>query len=54
MTQKCIQHVMEENLSLLKDLSEFKEWTLQIHDFNIKNVLIDKLDDIVNNVTVQS
>ena len=35
-------------MSLLKDLSEFKEWTLQIHDFNTKNVLIDKFDDIVN------
>ena len=32
----------------LKDLLELKEQNLQIHDFNIKNVYIDKLDDIVN------
>ena len=39
---------MKENLLLLKDLLKLKDQNLQIHDINIKNVYIDKLDDKVN------
>ena len=40
---------MQENLLLLKDLLEpLKKQNLQLHDFNIKNVFLDKLEDIVN------
>ena len=55
--QKCIKHIMNENLLLLKDLLG----TLRIRFLSIwpqcqKNVYINKLDDIVNeyNNTYQS
>ena len=39
---------MKGNLLLLKDLLEPKEQNLQIHDYGIKKVYIDKLDYAVN------
>ena len=40
---------MKENLFLLQDLLELKKKTiLQIYDFSIKNVYIDKFADIVH------
>ena len=42
--QKCIQHIMKENLLLLKDLLEPYKYITSIS----KNVYIYKLDDIVN------
>ena len=44
MLQKCIQHIMKENLLLLKDLLEPYKYITSIS----KNVYIYKLDDIVN------
>ena len=33
----CIQHIMKENMLLLKDLSEpYRKFFLQIYDFSIK------------------
>ena len=39
---------MKKTLLLLKNSSEPEKINLQIHDFNIKNVYIGKLDDRVN------
>ena len=39
---------MKQNLLLLKDILELYIINFPIHDFNIKNVHIHKLDDIVN------
>ena len=41
---------MKENLLLLKNLFYYNlnEQNLQIYDFNIKNVSINKLGDLVN------
>ena len=45
---------MEENLLLLRDLSEPEEQELQAYDCSIKNVYSDKLGKIVNKIhTIQ-
>ena len=49
MIQKCIQYIIKEYLLLLKDIQDLEELNLQIYDFNIKNVYIDKLNNIVDN-----
>ena len=38
----------KENLLLLKVYQNLKKQNLYVYDFNIKNVYIDKLDDIAN------
>ena len=46
MIQKSV--VDKENLLLLKVYQNLKKQNLYVYDFNIKNVYIDKLDDIAN------
>ena len=45
MIWKSLQHITKGILLLLKDLSE---QNLHTYDFNIKNMYIDELNDIVN------
>ena len=47
MTEKCVPHIMRENLLLLEEYTLQKQ-NLWIYDFSIKNVYIEKLNDIVN------
>ena len=39
MIQKCIQHIIKENMLLLKDSLEPQKINLQIDDFNVKKCL---------------